>query len=102
MIKNVVILEIFDFLKQRGIVSSESEFSEGWLGQCDSYYRGLRFKRSEPSIGVVAICGSRMRQAGEQIIASPRHAHVGRHFLELSEKCLQLVNEDAVELELIS
>jgi len=101
MKKNTVILEIFDFLKQRRIVESESEFSEGWLGQCDSYYRGLRFKRTEPSIGVVAICGARLRQAGERIIASPHHAHVGQRFLELSDKCYQIVNEEAVELELV-
>lgn len=99
--KNKVILEIFDFLRQRGVVENEGEFSEGWLGQCSSYYRGLRFKRTEPSIGVIAICGSRLRQAGEQIMASPRHAHVGLRFLELSEKCNELVNENAVELELI-
>ena len=101
MKKNVVILEIFDFLKQKGMVETEGEFSEWWLGQCDSYYRGLRFKRKEPSIGVVAIVGSRLQKAGEQIIASPRHAHVGQQFLELSKKCHQLVNEEAVELELI-
>lgn len=102
MKKNTVILEIFDFLKQRGIVDSESEFSEGWLGQCDSYYRGLRFKRTEPSMGVVAICASRLQKAGEQIMSSPSHRHVGIRFLELSERCHQLVNEEAVELELIS
>ena len=83
------------------MVATESEFSEWWLGQSDSYYRGLRFKRKEPSIGVVAIVGSRLRQAGEQITASPRHADVGQRFLELSDKCHKLVNEDAVELELI-
>ena len=101
MNKKAVILEIFEFLKQKGMVSSEAEFSESWLGQCDSYYRGLRFKRKGPSIGVVAIIGSRLQRAGEQIVASPRHAHVGERFLELSEKCHQLVNEEAVELELI-
>lgn len=101
MNKNTVILEIFDFLKQRRIVGSESEFSEGWLGQCDSYYRGLRFKRTEPSIGVVAICGSRLRRAGELMMESPRHAYVGQRFLELSDKCHQIVNEEAVELELV-
>lgn len=99
--KNTVILEIFDFLKQKGIATTEGEFSVDWLGQCDSYVRGLRFKQAEPSIGVVAICGSRLRQAGEQIIASPKHAHVGQRFLELSDKCHKLVNENAVELELI-
>lgn len=102
MNKKAVILEIFDFLKQKGMVSTESEFSEWWLGQCDSYYRGLRFKKTEPSVGVVAIVGSRLQKAGEQIMASPRHAHIGYRFLELSEKCHQFVNEEAVELELIS
>ena len=101
MNKKTVVFEIFEFLKQKGMISTESEFSEWWLGQCDSYYRGLRFKKTEPSIGVVAIVGSRLQKAGEQIVASPRHAHVGHRFLELSEKCHQLVNEDAVELELI-
>jgi hypothetical protein len=101
MKKNTVILEIFDFLKQRGIVDSESDFSEGWLGQCDSYYRGLRFKRTEPSMGVGAICASRLQRAGEQIMSSPSHRHVGIRFLELSERCHQLVNQEAVELELV-
>jgi hypothetical protein len=101
MKKKTVILEIFDFLKKKGMVSTEGEFSEWWLGQCDSYYRGLRFKRKEPSIGVVAIVGSRLQKAGELIVSSPRHAHVGQRFLELSDKCHKLVNEDAVELELV-
>lgn len=101
MKKNTVILEIFDFLRQRGVVENEGEFSEGWLGQCSSYYRGLRFKRTEPSMGVLAICASRLQMAGERIMLSPRHRHVGQHFIELSERCHKLVNEDAIELELI-
>ena len=101
MKKKTVILDIFDFLKKKGMVTTEGEFSEWWLGQCDSYYRGLRFKRKEPSIGVVAIVGSRLQKAGELIVSSPRHAHVGQRFLELSERCHDLVNEDAVELELV-
>lgn len=94
-------MEAFDLLKSKGIVSSESEFSESWLAHSECYLRTLRMKRAEPSIGVVAIVGSRLQKAGEQIIASPRHAHVGQCFLELSEKCHQIVNENAVELELI-
>jgi hypothetical protein len=58
-------------------------------------------KKAEPSVGVVAICASRLQKAGEQIMSSPRHRHVGIRFLELSEQCHKLVNEDAIELELI-
>ena len=96
-----LIMEAFDLLKSKGIVSSESEFSESWLAHSECYLRTLRMKKSEPSIGVVAIVGSRLQKAGEQIMSSPRHRHVGQHFIELSERCHKLVNEDAVELELV-
>jgi hypothetical protein len=102
MKKNVVILEIFDFLKQRGLVSNESDFSIDWLGQSDSYFRGLRFKRTEPTLGVVAICGTRLSSAGEFIRQSPKHHHVAEKFFEFRDRCTQIVNEDAIELELIS
>ncbi len=58
--KKDVILEIYDFLRQRGTVQSEAEFSIDWLGQCESYVRGLRFRKTEPSLGVIAICGTRL------------------------------------------
>lgn len=96
-----VIYEIFEFLKQKGIVTGGSDFSTEWLGQCESYYRGLRFKNTEPTLGVVAICASRLQQASQFIRQSPAHAHVADRFLELSQQCQQIVNEGAVELELV-
>jgi hypothetical protein len=99
--KNSVILEIFGYLRDKGIVSTEAEFSTDWLGQCESYYRGLRFKKTEPTLGVVAICASRLQQASHFIRQSPAHAHVADRFLELSQQCQQIVNEDAIELELV-
>jgi hypothetical protein len=99
--KNSVILEIFGYLRDKGIVSTEAEFSTDWLGQCESYYRGLRFKKTEPTLGVVAICASRLQQASHFIRQSPAHAHVADRFLELSRQCQQIVNEDAIELELV-
>jgi hypothetical protein len=99
--KKNVILEIDDFLKGKGIVSTEAEFSMDWLGQCESYFRGLRFKQTEPTLGVIAICASRLQQASHFIRQSPAHAHVADQFLELSQQCQQIVNEDAIELELV-
>ena len=96
-----LIMEAFDLLKSKDIVSSEAEFSEYWLAHSECYLRTLRMKKAEPSMGVVAICASRLQQAGEQIMSSPSHRHVGIRFLELSERCHKLVNEEAIELELI-
>lgn len=100
--KKDIILEIFCYLKGRNIVSSESEFSEHWLGYSESYMRKLRQMKAEPSLGSVAICGSRLLKASEYIRTSPTHTHVADKFLELSERCHKLVNENAVELELAS
>jgi hypothetical protein len=99
--KKHLIMEIYDFLKNKGIVCTEAEFSTDWLGQCESYFRGLRFKQTEPTLGVVAICAARLQQASHFIRQSPDHAHVADRFLALSQQCQQIVNEGAVELELV-
>lgn len=99
--KNKLILEIFGYLKDKGIVTGESEFSEHWLGYSEGYVRKLRSTRSEPSMGAVAICASRLQQASLFIRQSPAHSHVADRFLELSKQCQMIVNEDAIELELI-
>lgn len=100
MNKNTVILEIFDFLKQKGIALTEGEFSVHWLGQCDSYFRGLRFKRTEPTLGVIAICASRLQNAAEQMVYFPRYHQLGQQLLEMSHKCRALVDADSVEFDL--
>jgi hypothetical protein len=100
MNKNKVIFEIFDFLKQRKIVDTEGEFSEGWLGQCDSYYRGLRFKKTEPTLGVIAICASRLKNAAEQLTPLPRYHNLAEELEAMSRKCRALVDADSVEFEL--
>jgi hypothetical protein len=100
-VKKDIVNEIFETLSGVGVVSTEGEFSQDWLGHCESYLRTLRFKNAEPSMGVLAICASRLQKAGEQIVTSPSHRHVGQQFLSLSERCHQLINEQAVELELV-
>ncbi len=99
--KKNVILEIFGYLRDKGIVSGESEFSEFWLGHSEGYMRKLRSTRSEPSVGALAICASRLQQASEFIRQSPAHVHVADQFLALSQRCQMIVNEGAAELELV-
>ncbi|CAN1484582.1 hypothetical protein MCEREM21A_00006 [Sphingomonadaceae bacterium] len=99
--KKDTILEVFGYLKSKQIVSGESDFSEYWLGCSESYMRKLRSSQSEPSMGAVAICAARLYQASQFIRQSPAHIHVADRFLELSRQCQMIVNEDAIELELI-
>jgi len=102
MNKKAVILEVFEFLKQKGVVDSESEFSEDWLGQCSSYFRGLRFKKTEPSIGVIAICASRLMNASDQLGRHSRYQQLAEQFAVMSGKCRSLVDADSVEFDLVA
>ncbi len=92
--------QVFELLREVGVINNRSDFSQDWLGQSECYLRTLQFKKAEPSIGVVAICASRLQRAGEEMVALPRYRPVGMRFIALSEKCHALVNEDAVELVL--
>lgn len=99
--KKDVVLEIFGYLQSKGIVTGESEFSEDWLGHSEGYMRKLRSTQSEPSMGAVAILGSRLLKASEFIRTSPSHAKAADRFLELSNRCHEIVNVEAAELELV-
>ena len=100
MNKNTVILEIFNFLKAKGITASESEFSEHWLGCCEGYVRKLRSTRSEPSLGTIAICASRLQNAAEQLAPIPRYQNLAEQLASLGRKCRALVDADSVEFDL--
>ena len=96
----MVILEIFGYLKSKGITANESEFSEHWLGASESYLRKLRSAQTEPSLGMVAICASRLMNAAEQLSALPRYQNVAKQLTAMSSKCRELVDADSVEFDL--
>lgn len=98
--KNEILYEVFLFLKSKGIASNESEFSEHWLGASESYVRKLRSARSEPSLGTVAICASRLMNAAEQLRQRPRYQSLAEQLAAMSVKCRALVDADSVEFDL--
>ena len=98
--KNIVSLEVFNFLKAKGITASESEFSEHWLGCCESYVRKLRSARTEPSLGTIAICASRLQNAADQLRLLPRYQPLAEQLVMMSDKCRALVDAGSVEFDL--
>jgi hypothetical protein len=98
--KKDTILEVFGYLKSKQIVSGESEFCEHWLGCSESYMRKLRHKKTEPSLGAVAICASRLMCAAEQLKKLPRYQPLAKQLTSMSNKCRSLVDADSVEFEL--
>jgi hypothetical protein len=93
------IMEVFGYLKSKQIVSGESEFSEHWLGCSEGYMRKLRHKKTEPSLGTIAICASRLQNAAEQLGTLPRYQPLAKQLTSMSIKCRSLVDADSVEFD---
>ena len=87
-------------LRAHGLVRSRSDFCRDWLGQNESYMRAVHCRNADPSLGVMAVCASRLQRAAELLLATEKYRHVGERFLFVAEKCHEIVNEDAVEVEL--
>ena len=98
--KNIILNEAFDLLKETGIATNESEFSKDWLGHSECYLRTLRFKETEPSVGSIAILASRLQKAGNEMLSNRRYRQIGHNFIAMSKKCHEQVNEESVEFEL--
>jgi hypothetical protein len=98
--KKDTILEVFGYLKSKQIVSGESDFSEHWLGCSESYMRKLRSSQSEPSLGTIAICASRLQNAAEQFEVLPRYQSLAKQLASMSNKCRSLVDAESVEFDL--
>lgn len=90
--QKTVLSEVFDLLKQIEVVSSESEFSRDWLCRSECYLRTIRFKKTEPSIGAVAICASKLQHHGKTMVQMETHRKLGERFLYLSDKCHEHIN----------
>ena len=94
--QKTVLNDVFELLQQIGAVSSEGEFSRDWLCRSECYVRTLRFKRVNPSVGILAICASKLQHYGRCMTATEAHTQLAKQFIELSEKCHKQLNADAV------
>ncbi len=95
-----IITDVYEFLKSKNIVSGQSEFSESWLSYSECYMRTLKMKDSEPSIGAVAVCASRLLNAADQLGRLPRYHALAEQLRQLSDRCREIVDAESVEFEL--
>ena len=94
--QKTVLDEVYDLLKNIGVVDNESEFSRDWLARSECYMRTLRFKQANPSVGTLAICASKLQHYGRCMTATKAHTQLAKQFIELSERCHKQINADAV------
>lgn len=62
-----MIENIFEELRDIGIVRSRDQFSAEWLGRDKSYLRCLQAKNRKPSVAVLATCAARLVKCADQL-----------------------------------
>lgn len=95
MAQKPILSEVYELLKNKQLVSSESEFSKDWLGRSECYLRTLRFKGVSPSVGSVAICASKLQHYGTVLKRTATYKAIGTQFLQLSEACHDYINQQS-------
>ena len=76
--------DLYQQLRQLGVVQNKSDFSITWLGKEKSYYRGLLSKQREPSVDALAHCASKLRTVSVYFPSSKKRV-MGR----LANQCLE-------------
>ena len=95
MVQKPILSEVYELLKNKQLVSSESEFSKDWLGRSECYLRTLRFKGANPSVGSVAICASKLQHYGARLKRTTPYKAMGTQFLQLSDACHDYINQQS-------
>ena len=90
--KKNVLNEVYEYLREVKAVENESEFSTDWLFKSECYMRSLRFKKSQPSIGTLAICASKLNYYGNKFNKNSTNNDIALKLLKLSEDCTRQVN----------
>lgn len=93
--EKTVLRDVFELLREIGAVTSENEFSRDWLCRSECYMRTLRFKRTKPSVGTLAICASKLQHYGRLLTELDTHKALADRFMSLSNVCHSQINQDA-------
>lgn len=93
-----MIENIFEGLREIGIVRSRDQFSAEWLGRDKSYLRCLQAKKKRPSVEVLATCAARLIRRAEQLskadaaIAKAKSAELRR----LANSCFEQILDEGL------
>lgn len=88
----MVLVEIFEVVRDLELVESRYEFSEKWLGRCRSYYSAIVSSNREPSIAALTTLKVRLeallRQSSDKSTGQIYSAEDERWLLALEQvKC---------------
>lgn len=63
----MILEQVRDRLRAAGIVKTDRQFCELWLGKSECYLRGLRFNEIAPSADALATCAAQLAATARQL-----------------------------------
>ena len=90
--QKTIIFETYDYLMEEGLVTSQREFCERWLGKSECYLRTLKFLKTKPSISVLTIFELKLYLETE--VERAEQAKL----IELAEKCDEEIKQRTLEV----
>lgn len=90
--QKTIIFETYDYLMEEGLVTSQREFCERWLGKSECYLRTLKFLKTKPSISVLTIFELKLYLETE--VERTQQAKL----IELAEKCDEEIKQRTLEV----
>jgi hypothetical protein len=91
-VQKTIIFETYDYLMEEGLVTSQREFCERWLGKSECYLRTLKFLKTKPSISVLTIFELKLYLETE--VERTEQAKL----IELAEKCDEEIKQRTLEV----
>ena len=87
--------DVYTELLKMKLCKSRSDFSTRWLSRNEAYYRTIQCKDLRPSAKVIAKCGHKLRNVGQNLIESEYDfmRAKGERLSVLAEQCFK----DAIE-----
>ena len=90
--KKESLIDVYKMLIKYKFIKNESEFSLYWMGKSESYWRNLRCRGAPPSVGAIAVCGTKLRYYGNLFAAVEDRRELSETFLQHSATCYKYVN----------
>ena len=90
-----LLIETRDLLRTAGLISSDKQFCELWLGKSECYMRSLRFTGTQPSADALATCAAQLARAAT-LMRQQGNTKAGMHLDELRVRCYAALDQTAM------
>ena len=76
---------VYSALRELGLTRSQYDFSERWLGQCQSYYSAMKARGAEPSVRSLLFLDHQLQLIKSALARTHNSAYAGKGTKRLTQ-----------------